>query len=118
MAPCRAIDGGQSASARCWRVNSIKGIFVLSPDLHSAGKVLADCGNTSLSIDATNGHLTSAGELGEHLAVIARALQSSDAAKLDFPSYRLTKLVASRLDMDDTDIADLKVPKVSLNNRL
>src|SRR5215813_6603507 len=25
MAPCRAIDGGQSASERCWRVNSIKG---------------------------------------------------------------------------------------------
>jgi len=80
--------------------------------------VLADCGNTSRSIEATNGHLTSAGERGEHLAVIARALQSSDAAKLDFPSSRLTKLVASRLDMDDTDIADLKAPKVSLNNKL
>jgi hypothetical protein len=68
-------------------VNGITGIFVLSPDLHSAGKVFADCGNTSLSIEATNGPLTSAGELGEHLAIIARALQSSDAAKLDFPAF-------------------------------
>jgi hypothetical protein len=99
-------------------VNSSKGIFVLSPELHSAGKVLADGGNTSRSIEATNGHLTSAGERGEHLAIIVRALQASAAAKRDFPSSRLTKLVASRLDMDDTDIADLKVPKVSLNNRL
>ena len=79
----------------------------MSPERPSAGKVLVDRANTLLSINATTGHLTSAGELGAHLAVIARALQSSDAAKLDFPNYRLTKLVASRLDMDETDIADL-----------
>jgi hypothetical protein len=88
-------------------VNSTKRIFALSPDLHSAGKVLVDGENTSWSIDATNSQLTSARELSEPLVLIARALQSSDAAKLDFPSYRLTKLVTSRLDMDETDIADL-----------
>ena len=79
----------------------------MSPDLHSVGKVLVDGENTSWSIDATNSQLTSARELSEPLVMITRALQSSDAVKLDFPSYRLTKLVTSRLDMDETDIADL-----------
>ncbi len=79
----------------------------MSPDRHSAGKVLDDGENTSWSIDATNSQLTSARELSEPLVIITRALQSNDAAKLEFPSYRLTKLVTSRLDMDDTDIADL-----------
>lgn len=47
------------------------------------------------------------GDLIEPLALIDLASRSPEAARRRFPTYRLTRLVASRLDMDDTDIEHL-----------
>jgi hypothetical protein len=45
--------------------------------------------------------------LPEPLAVISLALQSIDAAKHQFPNYRLTQLVGARIELDELDIAKL-----------
>jgi hypothetical protein len=49
----------------------------------------------------------SAAGLPESLSLVALALKSGEAAKIRYPNYRLTRLVADRLDMDETDIANL-----------
>lgn len=48
-------------------------------------------------------------DLPEPLAVIELALRSPGAAKEHFPDYRLTRLVGSRLDLDDADVAQLGI---------
>ena len=47
--------------------------------------------------------------LPEALRIIALTLQSVDAAKQQFPDYRLTRLMSARLELDDSDIAQLAV---------
>ena len=47
--------------------------------------------------------------LPEPLRVIALALQSTARAKRQFPDYRLTRLIGARLELDDTDIAQLAI---------
>ena len=44
-------------------------------------------------------------DLAEPLAVMQLALRSPGEAKARFPSYRLSRLVASRLQLDDLDMA-------------
>lgn len=46
----------------------------------------------------------SSGDRPEPLALIELALRSAEEARARFPGYRLTKLVASRLELDDTDV--------------
>lgn len=45
--------------------------------------------------------------LPEPLDVIRLSLKSVEAARERFPGYRLTRLVGSRLELDDTDIGRL-----------
>lgn len=47
------------------------------------------------------------GDPPEPLALIALSLQSPAAARERYPDYRLTKLVASRLELDDADMVRL-----------
>lgn len=49
--------------------------------------------------------METSGDLPEPLAVTSAALQSCASAKERFPGYRLTKLVGSRLELDELDIA-------------
>lgn len=44
-------------------------------------------------------------ELVQPLAVIRLSLRSREAAKAIFPNYRFSRLVASRLELDDVDMA-------------
>jgi hypothetical protein len=48
-------------------------------------------------------------DLTEPLALIELALHSPEVARERFSNYRLTSLVASRLELDDADIARLSV---------
>lgn len=47
------------------------------------------------------------GDLPEPLSLIELALHAPEAAKQRYPNYRLTRLVASRLELDDADMARL-----------
>ncbi|WP_318911059.1 hypothetical protein [Shinella zoogloeoides] len=47
------------------------------------------------------------GDLPEPLEVIQLSLASVEAARERFPGYRLTRLVAARLELDEADIARL-----------
>jgi hypothetical protein len=47
------------------------------------------------------------GDLAEPLEVIRLSLESIDAARVRFPGYRLTRLVAKRLELDEIDIGRL-----------
>lgn len=46
-------------------------------------------------------------DLTEPLALIELAVRFPEAARERFPAYRLTRLVASRLELDDVDISQL-----------
>jgi hypothetical protein len=46
-------------------------------------------------------------DLTEPLTLIELAVRSPEAARERFPDYRLTKLVASRLEMNDADMAKI-----------
>ena len=48
-------------------------------------------------------------DLAEPLALIELAVRSAEAARERFPDYRLTRLVASRLELNDADIGQLAV---------
>lgn len=60
-------------------------------------------------VDGSSSHGTGTAQgdedLPEPLALIRLALQSSASAKERYPDFRLTKLVAARLDLDERDIA-------------
>lgn len=90
----------------------------MSEDLHRRGANSVEADDNAPWIDRP-GAESSPGDLPEPLALIALALQSPEAARERYPDYRMTKLVASRLELDDADVERLAaILGIDLTNQL
>lgn len=74
----------------------------MSEDLQDGGAITDQLAKSKTDRPGAQG---TPGDVPEPLALIELALRAPETAKQCYPNYRLTRLVASRLELDDADMA-------------